>query len=81
MVSAMSGETNRLIALANSISEFPDPREMDVLLSTGEQVALRSIALHKLGCPGLLLYRGQVPHTDRQCSWQGAYSGDRWWLG
>lgn len=53
VVSAMSGETNRLIALANAISEFPDPRELDVLLSTGEQVtiALLSIALHKLGCP------------------------------
>lgn len=51
VVSAMSGETNRLIALANDITDTPDPREMDVLVSTGEQVtiALLSMALHKLG--------------------------------
>lgn len=50
-VSAMSGETNRLIALANSISDTPAPREMDVLLSTGEQVtiALLAMALQKRG--------------------------------
>ncbi len=47
VVSAMSGETNRLIELAHSISEHPDPRELDVLLATGEQVtiALLSMAL------------------------------------
>jgi aspartate kinase len=50
-VSAMSGETNRLIGLANAISEQPVPREMDVLISTGEQVtiALLSMALEKRG--------------------------------
>ncbi|MFT7108882.1 MAG: aspartate kinase [Psychrobacter glaciei] len=50
-VSAMSGETNRLIGLANAISEQPVPREMDVLVSTGEQVtiALLSMALEKRG--------------------------------
>lgn len=50
-VSAMSGETNRLIGLANDISERPTPREMDVLVSTGEQVtiALLCMALHKRG--------------------------------
>ncbi|HBM49181.1 MULTISPECIES: aspartate kinase [Marinobacter] len=52
VVSAMSGETNRLIALANDIMEEPTPREMDVLVSTGEQVtiALLSMALQKRGC-------------------------------
>src|SRR5690606_7346533 len=52
VVSAMSGETNRLIALAQQIEEHPDPREMDVLISTGEQVtiALLAMALHKRGC-------------------------------
>ncbi|MCK7543333.1 aspartate kinase [Marinobacter bryozoorum] len=52
VVSAMSGETNRLIALANDIMESPTPREMDVLVSTGEQVtiALLSMALQKRGC-------------------------------
>jgi len=49
VVSAMSGETNRLIAMANDIQEEPDPREMDVLVSTGEQVtiALLSMAIKK----------------------------------
>lgn len=51
VVSAMSGETNRLIALASDIMEEPTPREMDVLVSTGEQVtiALLSMALQKKG--------------------------------
>jgi len=49
VVSAMSGETNRLLEMANAISEEPDPREMDVLVSTGEQVtiALLSMALQQ----------------------------------
>ncbi len=52
VVSAMSGETNRLIALAHEITDQPDPREMDVLVTTGEQVtiALLSMALHAIGC-------------------------------
>ena len=52
VVSAMSGETNRLIGLANNIMEEPTPREMDVLVSTGEQVtiALLSMALQKRNC-------------------------------
>jgi aspartate kinase len=52
VVSAMSGETNRLVALADEISDNPSPRELDVLLSTGEQVtiALLSMALEKRGC-------------------------------
>lgn len=51
VVSAMSGETNRLIGLANEISERPTPREFDVLVSTGEQVtiALLSMALQARG--------------------------------
>jgi aspartate kinase len=52
VVSAMSGETNRLIGLANDISRKPSAREMDVLVSTGEQVtiALLCIALQEIGC-------------------------------
>ncbi len=52
VVSAMSGETNRLVELARQIQDRPVPRELDVLLSTGEQVtiALLSMALNKLGC-------------------------------
>ncbi len=52
VVSAMSGETNRLLELAGAISARPVPRELDVLLSTGEQVtiALLSMALQERGC-------------------------------
>ena len=51
VVSAMAGETNRLIALAREIQAHPDPRELDVTVSTGEQVtiALLSMALMDLG--------------------------------
>lgn len=51
VVSAMSGETNRLLALAEEITASPSRRELDVLLTTGEQVtiALLSMALHHIG--------------------------------
>ncbi len=51
VVSAMSGETNRLIALAKDVSPHPEPRELDVMISTGEQVtiALLAMALQDLG--------------------------------
>lgn len=63
VVSAMSGETNRLLGLANDIAESPSLREQDVLLSTGEQVtiALLSMALHELGCPAKSYTGWQVP--------------------
>ncbi len=62
VVSAMSGETNRLTALAQDIMEYPTPREMDVLLSTGEQVtiALLSMALEKRGHAARSFTGGQV---------------------
>ena len=52
VVSAMSGETDRLLGLAQRIQDRPDPRELDVLLSTGEQVtiALLSMTLQENGC-------------------------------
>ena len=51
VVSAMSGETNRLIALAKEIQAHPDPRELDVVAATGEQVTigLLAMALMELG--------------------------------
>ncbi|MDP2829603.1 MAG: aspartate kinase [Sulfuricellaceae bacterium] len=51
VVSAMSGETNRLLALAKEIQSTPDPRELDVMISTGEQVtiALLAMAIKDLG--------------------------------
>lgn len=62
VVSAMSGETNRLVALAQSMQAQPSPREMDVLLSTGEQVtmALLSMALIERGCPAVSYTGSQV---------------------
>ncbi len=62
VVSAMSGETNRLMDLAQNIQKQPTPREMDVLLSTGEQVtiALLSMALNERGCPARSYTGGQV---------------------
>jgi aspartate kinase len=62
VVSAMSGETNRLLGLASEISEEPMPRELDVLVSTGEQVtiALLSMALNQLGCDARSYTGGQV---------------------
>lgn len=62
VVSAMSGETNRLIGLAQQIQETPDPRELDVLVSTGEQVtiALLCMALKKRGLDARSYTGGQV---------------------
>ncbi|MER2511197.1 MAG: aspartate kinase [Nitrosomonas ureae] len=45
VVSAMSGETNRLIALAHEVQANPDPRELDVMISTGEQVSISLLAM------------------------------------
>jgi aspartate kinase len=62
VVSAMSGETNRLIALAHEIAEHPSARELDVLVSTGEQVtiALLAMALEETGCPARSYTGGQI---------------------
>lgn len=61
--SAMAGETNRLIALAKEIMPQPDPRELDMLASTGEQasVALLSMALQALGKQAVSYTGWQVP--------------------
>lgn len=63
VVSAMSGETNRLLALASQISDKPDPRESDVLVATGEQVsvALVAMALQEIGTPAESLLGFQLP--------------------
>jgi aspartate kinase len=62
VLSAMSGETNRLIALAKDMQDQPTEREMDVLISTGEQVtvALLTMALHALGCEACSYTGAQV---------------------
>ena len=62
VVSAMSGETNRLVALAHEVSSQPDLREMDAMLATGEQVsiALLAMALRDLGLKAKSYTGGQV---------------------
>ena len=67
VVSAMSGETNRLIALAKEIMPNPDPRELDVIASTGEQVSigLLAMALKAIGVEAVSDNGTQVGvHTD-----------------
>jgi aspartate kinase len=61
--SAMSGETNRLLALAKELNPEPSPRELDVIASTGEQVTigLLSLALHHLGVKAKSYTGWQVP--------------------
>ena len=62
VLSAMSGETNRLIGLAKAIQATPDPRELDMLVATGEQVtiALLAMALKDLGLKARSYTGGQV---------------------
>ncbi len=62
VVSAMSGETNRLIGLAKAISDTPDPRELDQMLATGEQVtiAMLAMSLKSIGLNAKSYTGGQV---------------------
>ncbi len=62
VVSAMSGETNKLVSMAHEISEQPSEREYDVLVSTGEQVtiALLAMTLKEMGCSAVSYTAGQV---------------------
>jgi aspartate kinase len=71
VVSAMAGETDRLLKLAKELSPMPDPRELDVLVSTGEQVsvALLSMALLDMGRKARSFLGFQVPmQTDEAFS-------------
>ncbi len=63
IVSAMAGETNKLVALANEVCEFPSEREYDVLVSTGEQVtiALLSMCLQSMGYKAKSYVGHQIP--------------------
>lgn len=63
IVSAMAGETNRLVALSDEMCEFPSEREYDVLVSTGEQVtiALLSMCLQAMGYNGKSYLGSQIP--------------------
>jgi aspartate kinase len=63
IVSAMAGETNKLVALANEVCEFPSEREYDVLVATGEQVtiALLSMCLQSMGYKAKSYLGHQIP--------------------
>jgi aspartate kinase len=63
VVSAMAGETNKLVALANDVCEFPDSREYDVLVASGEQVsiALLAMCLKSMGYKAKSYHGWQVP--------------------
>ena len=63
VVSAMSGETNRLLGLAHQISDLPNERELDVVAATGEQVTigLLAIALSEMGCKAKSFCGFQIP--------------------
>ena len=77
VVSARSGVTNELIARARQLSAEPDQREMDMLLSIGEQetIALTAMALHGLGVPAVSRTGPQVgivtegPHCDARIAY------------
>lgn len=62
VLSAMAGETDRLLNLAHSIDKFPDEREIDVLISTGEQVtsALLAITLKNMLCDAVSMQGHQI---------------------
>ncbi len=73
VVSAMGDTTDELLGLAAAITEEPDARELDVLLSTGEHqsATLVSMALHALGVPAISLTGAQAGITHRRPLWQG----------
>ena len=62
VVSAMSGETNKLVAMANEMAERPDEREYDALISTGEQITstLLAMALNSMGYPAVSFQGYQI---------------------
>ena len=67
VVSAMAGETDRLLRLAREVSATPLAREVDALLATGEMVsiALVAMALHEVGCPAESFTGPQGGDPDR----------------
>ena len=78
VVSAMEGETNRLLSMAKEVHPKPDPKEVDVLVSTGEQVtiALLSLAIQNKGGHGKIIHWKPDKNRYRQCPWQGARAED-----
>ena len=78
VVSAMAGETDRLEALGQSVAKHQDPREMDVLLSAGEQasIALVAMALTTRGCKARSWLGAPSTHPYRCESHEGPHRGD-----
>ena len=79
VVSAMGDTTDELLALAAAITDEPDPRELDVLLATGEHqsATLVSMALHSLGVPAISLTGAAGRHHHRRPLRPGAHRGHR----
>ncbi len=79
VVSAMAGETDKLIRLAQQVTPVPDERELDVLVSTGEQVsiALLAMALKAMDCDFEILFRLSDQDCHRQCLWQSPHREHR----
>jgi aspartate kinase len=79
VVSAMAGETNRLLQLAGQVAERPDERELDVVASTGEQVSigLTALAIQAQGGKARSFTGPQVGDPDRQRVLEGAHPVDR----
>ncbi len=77
VVSAMGDTTDELIELANSVSDHPDPREMDVLLSTGELVSctITAMALRSQGCRAISLSGAQAGITTTASHGQAQIAG------
>ena len=80
--SAMSGETNRLLTLAAGLQEHPDPRELDVVASTGEQVTvgLLAMALLALGVKARSYAGWQVKVLTDSANGAGRYPGSPAWV-
>ena len=74
VLSAMAGETDRLIHLAQEVAEQPDPREQDVLLATGEQVTISrfNIAVKHMGHEGqsMLVHHARIDTYHACCQAQ-----------
>ena len=79
VVSAMGDTTDELLSLAAAVTDEPDPRELDVLLATGEHqsATLVSMALHSLGVPAISLTGAAGRHHHRRPLRQGAHRGHR----
>ena len=75
VLSARGATTDELVRMAREISPDPQPREMDMLLSTGERIscALCAMAIHDLGSEAISLSGSQAGHRHRHLAHEGAH--------